>query len=152
MTTATGSADEVPFLTGMEREPPKSEDWREVTVKTGRNLWSIHGMTHRILEALGIAQGRAQSLADRGPADYDENADERRLLMRIIKDQARNSGMGPGSVNGSSKLGWLVTLNIAITVAVSGWIVSNIIEQGKQIAVIECRLNPQCASVVTRGQ
>jgi hypothetical protein len=152
MTTATGSADEVPFLTGMEREPPKQEDWHDVTVKTGRNLWSIHGMTHRILEALGIVQGKAQSMAERGPADYDENADERRLLMRIIKDQARNSGSGPGSVNGSSKLGWLVTLNIGATLALGAWILHTLSQNTTDIAVIKCQLNPQQCPQVNRGQ
>lgn len=147
MTTATGSAEEAPFL---ERESPK-EDWREVTVETGRKLWTIHGMAQRVLEALGVAQSKAASMAERGPVDFDPFADERRFYQNLLRET--RGGGGHGSINhGSSKLGWLITLNIGITLAVSAWVCSTIIEQGKAIAVIECRLNPQCASVVPRGQ
>lgn len=70
--SATGASEEIPFIAGMERVPPKS-DWQEVTVSTGRNLWSIHGMAHRIMETLGLVQSKAQSLADRGPdPDYED--------------------------------------------------------------------------------
>lgn len=59
-------------------EESAKQDWQEVTVRTGRNLWSIHGMTHRILGALGLAQNQAQSLADRGPdPDYAPGQDSR---------------------------------------------------------------------------
>lgn len=89
---------------------------------------------------------------ERGPRDYVEDEDEKRLLYGLLREFARKPNGGHGSINGnSSKLGWLVTLNIGITLAVSAWICSTIIEQGKAIAVIECRLNPQCAGV-PRGQ
>lgn len=80
MTSATG-AEEVPFVSGMEREPQSTH---EATIKVGRNLWSIDGMshralgmTHRVLEALGVVQSRALSLAERGPQDYEETGYER---------------------------------------------------------------------------
>jgi hypothetical protein len=72
-------ADEVPFLSAMEREPV-----HETTIKVGRDLWSIDGMshralgmTHRVLEALGVVQSRALSMADQGPKDYAESDFER---------------------------------------------------------------------------
>ena len=48
------------------------------------------------------------ALGDRGPdPDYDENEDEKRLLIRIIRDQARNGG-GHGSVNGGNTNKWIL--------------------------------------------
>lgn len=79
--TPSGSAEELSFTSAME---PPSQDWQEVTVSTGRNLWSIHGMTHRVLEAMGIMQNKAQALADRGPVDYpDERESEFERGIRI---------------------------------------------------------------------
>lgn len=66
-------AQEVPFIAAMEREPES----HDATIRVGRNLWTLHGMTHRVLEALGIAQSKAQSLAERGPEDYAESDFER---------------------------------------------------------------------------
>lgn len=57
--------------------PEEAADWHEVTVRTGRNLWSIHGMTTRIVEAAGSALDKVRSLADRGPVDYAESEFER---------------------------------------------------------------------------
>jgi len=71
-------AQEVPFISAMEREPEAQKNGcHDATIKVGRNLWTIHGMTHRILEALGIVQDKALSMAERGPDDYDESDYER---------------------------------------------------------------------------
>lgn len=81
MTTATGSAEEVPFLTGMEREPPTKEDWREITVtldNAGKKAWRLDGMLHRILEVAGQAFGKMRSMPDRGPdPDFAPDQDPR---------------------------------------------------------------------------
>jgi hypothetical protein len=73
MTTATG-ADEVSFLTGMDREPPKKEDWQDVTVtldNAGKKAWHVDGMLHGIMDIAGQALDKVRSLADRGPdPDY----------------------------------------------------------------------------------
>lgn len=113
MTTATGS-EEVPFLSAMEREPPK-EEWQEVTVKVeslGRKVFAADGMLHRILEKLGLAESKAKSLADRGPEDYekpDEDVAERvaRILARKYASRHVTYNNGDGSSshgNGEKRL------------------------------------------------
>lgn len=108
--TSSGAAEELPFIAAMEREPP-NQDWQEVTVSTGRKLWSIHGMAHRIFETLGLVQGRAEALADRGPEDYeraDEDIAERVASIIARKYQPRhvsyNNGDGASSGNGEKRL------------------------------------------------
>ena len=142
-----------------EQAVKPESDWHDVTVtldSAGKKAWRVDGMLHRIVEIAGHALGRVRSMADRGPDDYAREDEERVVVpVRWLDRMMRQSPGGHGSVNGSSSklLNWLVTLNIAVTVAVSSWIVSNVIEQGKQIAVLTCQLNPQsCPQVqVPRG-
>lgn len=109
MTTATGSA-EVPFLSGMEREPPKKEDWQEVTVtldSAGKKAWRLDGMLHRILEVAGHAFGKMRSHGDRGPADYPES-DFERGMRAGARIPGHNYG-GTVNPNGSGKLvAWIL--------------------------------------------
>jgi hypothetical protein len=123
MTTATGSAEQVQFLTGME--PPTKEDWQEVTVETGRKLWTIHGMAHRVLEALGIVQSRALSMAERGPSDYaddTENDFERGVRVGARYGGYREAPKGDGNLK-AVIIGCTITLLSAFVIG--AWKLSN---------------------------
>jgi hypothetical protein len=67
-----------------EREPGPVEAqkpvWRDVTVSITRNLWSMHAMSHRVLEMLGIMGNKMRSMTERGP-DPDFAPDSR--IQRI---------------------------------------------------------------------
>lgn len=122
MTTATGSAE---FLKGMEHEPPKKEDLHQITIETGRKLWSLHGMTHRILEKLGIAESKALALADRGPVDYAEGAEsefERGMRAGIRYGGYRESPKGDGSLK-AIIIGCTITILSAFVIG--AWKLSN---------------------------
>lgn len=93
---------------------------------------------------------------ERGPQDYDVRGEEMRALIGVLRDILREVSFhkppGPGSVvQQSAKLGWLITLNIGITLAAVGWIASTLIEQGKELSVIKCQLNPLQCPQVPRG-
>lgn len=99
-------------------------DCHESTIRVGRNLWSLHGMSHRILEALGIVQDKALSLAERGPQDYEEENDLERGI-RIGR------GMVPRSYkNGDDDEGikrWhlvLAVLGVVIPIIGAAWSLS----------------------------
>jgi hypothetical protein len=51
-----------------EREPQPVEAqkpvWREATFSITRNLWSMHAMSHRVLEVLGLVSGKVLSMAE----------------------------------------------------------------------------------------
>lgn len=103
MTTGE-SAQEVPFLSGMEKEPPGV---CETTVTVGRKLFRLDGMVDRLLEKARMAMGMSDP--ERGPADYDAFADERRFYQALLRERnggSRNNGDG-GSTAWQK---WLVTL------------------------------------------
>jgi hypothetical protein len=115
MTTATGSAE---FL--------KKDDLHRVTIETGRKLWSLHGMTHRILEKLGVAESKALALADRGPdPDYAEGAEsefERGMRAGIRFGGYREAPKGDGSLK-AIIIGCTITILSAFVIG--AWKLSN---------------------------
>lgn len=134
---------EAPFIAGMERE---------VTVETGRKAFRLDGMLDRLIaKARGALEARQH---DRGP-DPDANIeDEERITIpvRWLERAMKSPPNGHGSITSSKLLNWLVTINIAVTIATASWVASTIIEQGKAIAVLQCQLNPQNCPQVNRGR
>lgn len=129
MTTATGSAEEVPFLSAMEREPPK-EDWHEVTVTVenfGRKIFTADGMLAELLKRLRNA------LNARGPdPDYPEQDDDIRRLAHLIERLASRPPSPPmrnGDDDGDGRdlKKWLagVAAVLAVGFIVGGWTISN---------------------------
>jgi hypothetical protein len=149
----TTNAEEAPFLSAMEREPQPVEAqkpvWREATFSITRNLWSMHAMSHRVLEVLGLVSGKVRTLADRGPdPDFDSRSYERGFTAgrQVIPPNI-------GGVNGNSKiLTALVALNTALLIGVGGWVLATVARHDKELAVIACQLNPQACPQVTRGR
>ncbi len=72
----TTGADEVPFLSGMERD----EKPCETTVKVGKKLFALDGMVDRILDK---ARSTMESRGDRGPDPDVPNEDEERILVPV---------------------------------------------------------------------
>lgn len=136
-----------------ERGDPK--ELHETTVNVARSLWSVHGMScaiHKLVRET-LEKLRMGMQQDRGPdPDYSEWDDERRVLVSIIKNQARYPNNGHGSVNGS-KQSWLRDAAIVVTLALSAWTLKTVIEQGKDITRMQCQLSPStCLQVPARGQ
>lgn len=124
MTTATGSAEEVPFLSGMER-PPSKQDWHEVTVKTCRNLFRIDGMVSRLLDSIGLVQKKALSMAERGPTDYAEDVEsefERGVRVGARYGGYREAPKGDGNLK-TIIIGCTVTILSAFVIG--AWKLSN---------------------------
>jgi hypothetical protein len=146
-------AEERPFLTEMEREPEATDAqkpvWREHTFSITRSLFRIDGMAHRVLEVLGLVGLRAKSVADRGAKDYAEEND----LERGIRLGRSMVPPNIGGVNGGSKaLTILVALNTALLVGVGGWLLATVSRHDREIAVVECQINPACSQAVVRGR
>jgi hypothetical protein len=61
-----------------ELEPVEAQKpvWREATISITRNLWSMHAMSHRVLEVLGLVSGKVLSMAE-GPLRDPESEYER---------------------------------------------------------------------------
>ncbi len=117
------------------------------------NRFRLDGITEHLKRIWAAMHGGDPD----GPRDYDPFADERRFYQNLLREQ-RNGGHG--SVGGNQKaqfiIGILITINIAMTGAFSSWVVSAIAnltesqaEQGKDIAVIKCRIDPSCRVVVS---
>ncbi len=70
------ASDEVPFLSGMEREPVC-----EKTISVGKKLFTLDGMVDRLLgKARDAMESRA---ADRGPDPDAPDGDEERILIPV---------------------------------------------------------------------
>jgi hypothetical protein len=155
----TTNAEEVQFTAGFEREPEveaQKPAYHDVTVTVldswVKKLWRADGFINRMLDSLSVLGGKVRTLADgRGPNDFAESDFERGMKAGSRLSSSNNYG-GNNNTAGSSKLGWLITLNIAITLGVSSWVVKTIIDYGNRIVRIECRMDPQCVSVVLREQ
>ncbi len=162
MTTTTGS--EVPFLSGMER---KEESVETVTVTAAatlaervKDLFRADGRLAHMIGAMENLLEKARAMAnERGPRDYDEERDRelKDMLFEAVRFGASQGGKGHGVINGNGKVvATLLAINIALTGAVSTWIVNTItkqgeaiIEQGRDIAVIKCQIDPKCRLVVS---
>ncbi len=120
-------ADEVPFLSGMERDPDAEGEkpgWHDVTVKVGRDLWSLHGMAHAAKEIVSSLAQTVRSVAERGPKDYYEESG----YERGVRDGAKLGGYheAPKNLNGgnSSWQKWMVGLcGTLVTAGVIGIVV-----------------------------
>jgi hypothetical protein len=136
-------AGEVPFLTGMEREPC------ETTIKVGKKLFLLDGMVERLLQKARMAMARPE----RGPDPDAITEDDERIMVsvRSIESLLRRVGPGPGSVNGSRILTALVALNTALLVGIGGWLLVTVSQHDKDIAVIKCQLSPQCREALARA-
>ena len=134
---------EVPFISGMEREPEKL---CETTVKVGEKISRLDGMLERVLQKARMAMGQP----DQGPADYDEFADERRFYQRMLRERGGN---GPGSISGASRtLTTLVALNTALLVGIGGWLLVTVSQHDKDIAVMKCQIDAQCREALARAR
>ena len=79
----------------------------ETTITVGRKLFRLDGMVDRLLEKARMAMG--MSAPERGPADYDAFADERRFYQALLRE--RNGGSRNNGDSGSTAWQkWLVTL------------------------------------------
>jgi hypothetical protein len=73
-----GTWHEVPFVSGMEREPEAQKPViREYTFSIARGLVHIHGMVHSVADVVSALANKVRTLADRGPKDYVESEFER---------------------------------------------------------------------------
>lgn len=129
------SAEEVPLATDFEPETTKLKFWIDGRFAALKGV--IEGFkTH----------GREQT---RGPEDYDAFADERRFYQKMLHQQQNG---GHGSINGDRR-GWLRDAVIVVTLALSGWTLKTVIEQGQDIARMQCQLSPStCMQVQDRAQ
>jgi hypothetical protein len=112
--------------------------------------WHVDRMFTWVRERLPGMTSQADE--DRGPPDYARsNRELSRLLLEAFRE-GRNSGPGPGSVNGS-RYSWVRDVAIAVLLAMSGWTLLQVIQQGKDIVRMQCQLSPTtCMQVVPRGQ
>lgn len=79
----TTNAEEVSFLSGMEREPAKL---CETTVEVGKKLFVLDGMLTRVLEKARMAMARPE----RGPdPDIESEDDDIRRLASIMERLAQ---------------------------------------------------------------
>jgi hypothetical protein len=76
---SNAQADEVPFLSGMERKPeavPEEPGWHETKVTVdGRKLFQGDGMMWQLLRKIRLA---LTMVAERGPEDYEAESDYER--------------------------------------------------------------------------
>lgn len=91
----------------------------DVTVQVdniGRKLFRADGMLTRLLQRIKGMLSMAHQ--DRGPTDYDEDADTKRLLIGIIKEQAKRGNGSHYHEGGSGLLKWILGVLATLTVAV----------------------------------
>jgi hypothetical protein len=114
-------AQEVPFTSAMEHPEPA----HDTTIRVGRNLWTLHGMTHRILESLGMVQSRALSLAERGPEDYAESDFERGMKAGAQYGGYREAPKHPKNEGSLKTIIVGCTITLLSAVVIGAWKLSN---------------------------
>jgi hypothetical protein len=123
-----------------EREPAVEAQkplWRDVSVSISRNLWSMHAMSHRVLEVLGLVGGRVRSMAERGPDPGYAESD----FERGMRAGARYGGYHESHKQGGSS--WTkAILTIACGVALAG-ILGGVAMYGKLAAVEANQISQQ---------
>lgn len=129
--TTSGQAEEVPFLSGFEREPPKP-GWQDVSVTVER-----------------IGRKVCTMLNTRGPEDYEKNErDLQSLIFEAVKLGAQNGGYHEAPKGGDSSTKTVV-LGVGITLLgafiIGGWAVSN------RVAALEARFT-EWQSAITQRQ
>lgn len=145
-------AEEMPLNFEREPEPAEAQKpvWREYTIGIGRNLTVIHGMAHSVMDVVSALAGKVRTLAERGPQDYAESDFERGVKAGSKFSSPNNYG---GNNNNGQKLGWLMNAAILASLALSAWTLKTVTENTRDIAVIQCQLNPNtCPQVTPRGQ
>lgn len=111
--------------------------------------WHVDRMLSWVRERLPVIM---ETRPERGPDDFEHDEQNlARLVIEAVKIGARHSSPGPGSVNGRGS--WLRDAAIVVTLGLSAWTLKTVIDQGKDIARMQCQLSPAtCAQVVIRGQ
>jgi hypothetical protein len=116
---------EVPFVSGMEREPEKL---CETTVHLGKKIFALDGMLERVLEKARMAMGRP----DRGPdpdVPDDYNDDDIRRLASIIERLASRppSNYNNGGSDSGDLKRWIAGVGAALAASgiIAGWTLSN---------------------------
>lgn len=118
----TSAAEEVPFVSAMEHEPPK---FCEQTVIVGKKLFALDGMLTRVLEKAKMAMG----MPDRGP-DPDANVrddDDIRRLAHIIERLAQRPQYTNGGDDSGDIKKWIAGVGAALAASgiIAGWTLSN---------------------------
>ena len=88
----------------------------DVTVRVddvARKIFRADGMLSALLRKM---KGMLMAAPERGPSDYSEDDDERRLLLRIIKDQVRRPRDGYQE-GGGKILHWILGVLSALAVS-----------------------------------
>lgn len=115
-------ADEVPFLTEMEREPPETFRETRVTVNA-RDLFRGDGMLWALFDKIRRALGMT-SMPERGPEDYaKENDLERGIRIgRSFVPRSYNNGDDEGSIKRWHLV--LAVLGVVIPITGAAWSLS----------------------------
>lgn len=124
--TTSGQAEEVPFLSGFERqdEPPKA-GWQDVSVtveRIGRKVFTADGMLDTLL-------GKVRTMLNtRGPEDYEKNErDLQSLILEAVKVGARHGGYQEAPRPDSSLKAVIIgcTITLLSAGAIGAWKLSN---------------------------
>ena len=88
---------------------------------------------------------------ERGPADYDSFADERRFYQRLLRERS-----GAPQNNGDGESNWktiaLYVLGFlqALILLIVGYMYSTISQTHDDVIQIKCKLDPQCRIVMPK--
>lgn len=138
----TTDAEEVPFLSGMEQEPPK---FCEATVTVGKKIFALDGMITRVLEKARMAMGRP----DRGPdpdvevRDDDEIHRLASIIERLAQRPSSNYSNGTDESNWKTIALFVMGFLQALILAFMGYIYSTTSQTHDDVIRIKCRLDPQ---------
>jgi hypothetical protein len=118
----------------------------------------LHGIATRFTDWFDSIKDRVETMLSewRGP-DPDAVVEipsgitiDRDTLRDLIRGQYHRPGHG--GISGPSKVVTvLVALNTALLVGVGGWVLATVVRHDKQLAVVQCQLDPACARAVLRG-
>lgn len=145
------------------------EEMERIRVAIVRKASEVSEAASRVIDAAMLAVGARGRGPDPDAAYPPPQRDTDRILEGLFSELAElrrrpsNFGGVDNSGGGGNRvqlvmfvIGVLVTINIGITGAVSTWVVNNIerqasvqADQGKDIAVIKCKIDPQCRVVVS---
>ncbi len=146
--------EERPFIAAMERPSVC-----ETTLEMGKKIVTLDGMLTRLQQTACDALDRIRERVENrqhehAPKDYAEDDEDLRTVMKAFVDMARyaqrNPSPGPGSINGMRSK--LMDAVIWVILAVSAWNLKATIDNSRDIAVLQCQINPSCAQAVVRGK
>ncbi len=145
--------EERPFIAAMERPSVC-----ETTLEMGKKIVTLDGMLTRLQQTACDALDRIRERVENrqhehAPKDYAEDDEDLRTVMKAFVDMARyaqrNPSPGPGSIITRGKL---VDAVIWVILALSAWNLKATIDNSRDIAVLQCQMNPQCRSAVPNGK